>query len=72
MRVIATSSSFVLHERSDEVGVQTRGAQRTYRPTSYSLDAMGESSLTMVRMPSSGRSGGGFTICASTCAKTLQ
>lgn len=44
---------------------------RTYRPDSYSLDAMGEISEWIVMRPSSGRSGWGFTIFASTCARTL-
>lgn len=45
---------------------------RTYRPASYSLDAMGEISEWMVIMPSKGRSGSGFTILASTCARALR
>jgi hypothetical protein len=44
---------------------------RTYRPGSYSLDAMGDISECIVRVPSNGRSGGGFTILASTWAITL-
>lgn len=45
---------------------------RTYRPGSYSVDAIGESSQWMVIMPSNGRCGSGRTIFASTCASTLQ
>lgn len=44
----------------------------TYRPGSYSVDAMGESSQWMVIMPSNGRCVSGRTIFASTCASTLR
>ena len=45
---------------------------RTYRPISYSLEAMGESSECIERMPSKGRSGVGLTIVASMLASTLR
>ena len=45
---------------------------RTYRPGSYSFEAIGESSEWIEMIPSSGRSGGGFTILPSTCASTLS
>ena len=60
------------------VGTCVRGTRnveedtRTYRPDSYSLEAMGDNSEWMLMIPSSGRSGGGFTIFASTWAITLQ
>lgn len=38
----------------------------TYRPDSYSLDAIGEISEWIVIVPSNGLSGAGFTIFAST------
>jgi hypothetical protein len=44
----------------------------TYRPTSYSLDAMGEISEWIVIVPSNGRSGVGLTIFAETYARTLK
>jgi hypothetical protein len=44
----------------------------TYRPGSYSMDAIGDISECIVREPSNGRSGGGFTILASTSAITLE
>jgi hypothetical protein len=44
----------------------------TYRPTSYSLDAMGEISEWIVIVPSNGRSGVGLTIFAETYARTLE
>jgi len=43
-----------------------------YRPGSYSVDAIGESSQCMLIVPSNGRCGSGRTIFASTCASTLQ
>lgn len=39
---------------------------RTYRPVSYSLDAIKDISEWIEMVPSNGRSGGGFTIFAST------
>ena len=44
----------------------------TYRPGSYSVDAIGESSQWTVIKPSNGRCGSGRTIFASTCASTLH
>jgi len=44
----------------------------TYRPVSYSLDAMGDISEWIVMIPSYGLSGEGLTIFASTCAITLE
>jgi hypothetical protein len=46
-------------------------APGTHRPTSYSVEAIGLNSEWIVRMPSYGLSGAGFTIFASTCASTL-
>jgi hypothetical protein len=69
MRVIVISSSDGL----EVVNIlETCLATHTYRPISYSLDAMGDISEWIVIMPSKGRSGGGFTILASTCAMTLR
>lgn len=45
--------------------------RRTYRPVSYSVDAMGEISEFMEMRPSKGRAASGFTIFASTYAIAL-
>lgn len=70
MRVIVTSSSDGLGINLFEDSERTR-AIRTYRPASYSLDAIGETSECMLMMPSYGRSGGGRTSRLSMCAMTL-
>lgn len=44
----------------------------TYRPGSYSLEAIGDISECIEMMPSSGLSGVGLTILPSTCARTLK
>ena len=52
--------------------MRMRWRWRTYRPGSYSVDAIGESSQWMVTKPSNERCCSGRTIFASTCASTLH
>lgn len=59
----------LLHPRAYCGSIQKeirRFPPHTYRPGSYSLDAIGEISECIVIRPSNGRSGGGLTIFAST------
>ena len=75
IRAIVTSSSDGLFPKRKmsvkkyEIKVDNA---HTYRPTSYSLDAMGEISEWIVIVPSNGRSGVGLTIFAETYARTLE
>jgi hypothetical protein len=70
MRASKTSSSLCLHNQfSERKGICMRW--RTYRPGSYSVEAIGESSQWIVIKPSNGRWDSGRTIFASTCASTL-
>lgn len=71
--VIVTSSSEGLRVKASiSVLENLDSVIHTYRPGSYSLEAMGEISEWIVMTPSNGRSGVGFTIFASTLAKTLR
>ena len=74
IRASATSSSLGLRrwKEHDEVEFKSGTEQCTYRPGSYSIDAIGESSQWIVIKPSNGRWGSGRTIFASTWASTLQ
>lgn len=72
MRTSIASSSDVLNTTSISPQFYlSRREPRTYRPGSYSLDAMGEISEWIVTAPSNGRSGVGRTILPSTTARTL-
>ena len=74
MRVIVTSSSEGLQFPRYQIRLGRYDVRKapTYRPCSYSLEAMGDISEWMVICPSNGRSGDGLTIFASTCASTLR
>lgn len=51
---------------------ELRGYRRTYLPLSKEGEAMGESSVVMVKMPSKRRSGKGWVTSAEMLARTLE